>query len=83
MTITSKDFTKERVALFTRYFIEDGRPITVAQLMKKAEDYCGFMPKRQTVYDDLNALDVAIGLNRENLREAGPGHRIVWSRPKK
>lgn len=83
MTITNKDFTKERVTLFTRYFIEDGRPITVSQLMKKAEDYCGFMPKRQTVYDDLNALDIAIGLNRENLCEAGRGRRVVWSRPKK
>lgn len=83
MTITSKDFTKERAALFTRYFIEDGRPITVPQLMKKAEDYCGFMPTRQTVYDDLNVLDIAIGLNRENLCEAEPGRRFVWSRPKK
>lgn len=75
--------TKERIALFTKYFLEDGKPITVKQLCSMAERHSGFRPKRQTVYDDLNALDIAIGLNRENLCEAGPGRRVVWSRPKK
>lgn len=74
------DFTKERIALFTRYFIEDGRPITVPQLMKKAEDYCGFMPQRQTVYDDLNAIDIVLGLEKEiRAHSSGRGHAVYWS----
>ena len=36
--------TKERIALFTKYFLEDGKPITVKQLCSMAERHSGFRP---------------------------------------
>lgn len=85
MSVGMRDFTKERIALFTRYFIEDGRPITVKQLTKLAEDYCGYPPRRQTIYSDLNCIDIAIGLKREiiGLNTGRGGYTALWSRPKK
>lgn len=74
--------TKERIALFTKYFLEDGKPITVKQLCSMAERHSGFRPQRKTVYDDLNAIDIAIGLKRECVGVCeNSSHRLyLWSK---
>ncbi len=62
--MANNNYGKERVALFTKYFVEDGKPISVKKLMAMFEEYSGEMVKRQTVYNDLNAIDVVIPLSR-------------------
>lgn len=76
-----KTSCKERIALFTQYFLSHDEPITVKQLQRMAEHYCGEKPKRQTVYDDLNAIDIVIGLKREHLPDQ-VGRTFQWSKLK-
>ena len=71
------EYGKERIALFTRYFIEDNRPITVYQLMEMFEKYSGVKTYRQTVYSDLNAISVVIPLGRVRDRRT---NAWIWFR---
>lgn len=77
--MSRSDYGKERIALFTRYFIEDGKPITVKGLIKMFEDYSGVPIRRQTVYNDLNAIDVVIPLERTRNTKTP---EYLWSRAK-
>lgn len=79
-----KCFTKERIALFVKYFMDDGRPVTVKQLQHIAEQYFGEAPHRQAIYSDLNAIDIVMGLTREtrsrsNNGERPKGYDVLWS----
>ena len=57
------DYTKERIALFTHYFLTVNKPISVMGLIDMFERYSGSKVKRQTVYSDLNAINMIVPLS--------------------
>ena len=74
-------FNKERVIMLTEYFLTNDKPITVKQLQQMFEQYSGEKVKRQTIYDDLNAIDIVIGLKREHVPDRR-GWTLQWSKSK-
>ena len=58
----TSEYTKERIALFTQYFCEVNKPISVKELIRLFENYSGTTVKRCTVYNDLNAMSVVLPL---------------------
>ena len=74
-----KGLGKERIVLFTQFFLTHDEPITVKQLQQMVERYNGEKVKRQTIYDDLNAIDVVIGLKCEHVPDQ-VGRTLQWSR---
>lgn len=72
-------FNKERVILLTEYFLTNGRPITVKQIQRMFEQYSGEKVQRQTIYDDLNAIDIVIGLKCEHVPDQ-VGRTLQWSK---
>ena len=61
--MANTDYTKERIALFTKYFFEVNKPISVQGLIKLFEDYSGGVVfKRQTIYNDLAAMSIVLPL---------------------
>lgn len=74
-------FNKERVIMLTEYFLMNDKPITVEQIQRMFEQYSGEKVKRQTIYDDLNAIDILIGLKREHVPDQC-GRTLQWSKIK-
>ena len=74
-------FNKERVIMLTEYFLTNDKPITVEQIQQMFEQYSGEKVKRQTIYDDLNAIDILIGLKRERVPHRR-GWTLQWSKIK-
>lgn len=74
-----KGFGKERIVLFTQFFLTHDELITVKQLQQMVERYDGEKVKRQTIYDDLNAIDIVIGLKCEHVPDQ-VGRTLQWSR---
>lgn len=74
-----KGLGKERIVLFTQFFLTHDEPITVKQLQQMVERYNGEKVKRQTIYDDLNAIDIVIGLKCEHVPDQ-VGRTLQWSR---
>ena len=70
---------KERIILLTEYFLTNGKPVTVKQMQRMFEQYSGEKVQRQTIYDDLNAIDIVIGLKRENVPDQ-TGRTLQWSK---
>ena len=68
------DYTKERVALFTEFFLKGGKA-TVKKLARLFEDYSGTPPKRQTIYDDIYAISIVFPLGR--VRDPKT-HEYIW-----
>ena len=57
------EYTKERITLFTKYFFEVNKPVSVQGLIKLFEDYSGGVVfKRQTIYNDLAAMSIVLPL---------------------
>jgi predicted DNA-binding transcriptional regulator YafY len=56
-------YTKERIVLFTQYFLTVNKPISVAGLIDMFERYSGSKVKRQTIYSDLNAINMIAPLS--------------------
>lgn len=74
-------FNKERVIMLTEYFLTNDKPITVEQIQRMFERYSGEKVTRQTIYDDLNAIDIVIGLKRERVPDQR-GRTLQWSKIK-
>ena len=74
-------FNKERVIMLTEYFLTNDKPITVEQIQRMFEQYSGEKVKRQTIYDDLNAIDIVISLKREHVPDQR-GRTLQWSKIK-
>jgi hypothetical protein len=72
---------KERVIMLTEYFLTNDKPVTVKQIQQMFEQYSGEKVRRQTIYDDLNAIDVVIGLKREHSPDQR-GRTLQWSKSK-
>ena len=72
---------KERIALFTNYFLTNDKPVTVKQIQQMFERYSGEKVKRQTIYDDLNAISIVIGLKCEHVPNS-IGNTLQWSKSK-
>lgn len=72
-------FNKERICILLEYFLTNDKPITVKQVQQMVEQYCGEKVKRQTIYDDLNAIDIVIGLKREHVPDQR-GRTLQWSK---
>ena len=72
-------FNKERVIMLTKYFLTNDKPITVEQIQQMFEQYSGEKVRRQTIYDDLNAIDIVIGLKREHVPDQR-GRTLQWSK---
>ena len=63
------EYTKERITLFTKYFLEVNKPISVQGLIKLFEDYSGGVVfKRQTIYNDLAEMSIVLPLTSRRSR---------------
>jgi hypothetical protein len=68
---------KERIALFTNYFLTNDKPVTVKELQDMFFNYCGEYSGRDTIYNDLESINMIVPLEG---KRTGGNNTIYWSK---
>lgn len=69
--------SKERIALFTNYFLTNDKPVTVKELQDMYFNYCGERLCKGTIYNDLESINMIVPLEGER---TGGNNTIYWQK---